>query len=603
MTRKSSKCLAGLWLLVLWVVSAYANVQIPVSSQASGDTAHCSVLAAELTLAQQRFNEQCGGTPVDCDWMDGHWRCANVVIGRLAPAGRLTGSASAISTPGSPLPRCTVRGSDLHSAKSAYAALCDLPRVDCDPIAGQWYCSSGQLGDYAPVPTPVARVEPEDTDSLEGQVRAAIRAASGDRGLAAFRLPHSADLASIPQDPLNPLTPAKVALGQLLFHDTAFALNGRLNDNETWSCATCHHAAAGFKAGVRQGIGNGGIGFGAFGQQRVLATGFDGNAEADSERMPDVQPIASPSILNSAWQDVMLWNGQFGNSLNGIVNNHVARERLLAAGTPKAFNATGLSGVEVQAMAGTGVHRLRFSDHSPLQVNDVYRGLWQAAFDDEALPELMGAGMAIAAYERTVIANQAPFQRWLRGEPGTMNESQLRGAQLFFGSAGCVDCHRGPALSSEAGAMAEQMFMALGFSDLDANNPTLAGQVDEATRLGRGGLTGLAHDNYRFKIPQLYNLADAPVLGHGGTFTSVREVIEYKNQAVAQHPDVPLSALDTRFRPLGLSESQVSDLTAFVRDALRDPALARYQPEMVPSGKCVVVDAGEWAADATCSGN
>jgi len=143
----------------------------------------------------------------------------------------------------------------------------------------------------------------------------AIEASAGGSGLAAFTLPDSDDLANIPQDPNNPLTAEKVTLGQLLYHETALATNG--NDDTltgSWSCASCHHAAAGFKAGIPQGIGEGGEGFGVNGEGRVLADGFDA-ASTDSERVPDVQPVTSPSILNTAYQEVMLWNGQFGNAV------------------------------------------------------------------------------------------------------------------------------------------------------------------------------------------------------------------------------------------------------------------------------------------------
>ena len=70
------------------------------------------------------------------------------------------------------------------------------------------------------------------------------------------------------------------------------------------------------------------------------------------------------------------------------------------------------------------------------------------------------AGLAVAAYERTVLANQAPFQAWLRGNTGALTDRQKAGATVFFGKAGCVSCHTGPALNSMA-------FHAIGMNDLD----------------------------------------------------------------------------------------------------------------------------------------
>ena len=77
-----------------------------------------------------------------------------------------------------------------------------------------------------------------------------------------YLLPESDDFSNIPQDPLNPLTQAKVDAGKLIFHDPAFATEGVALRAKTWSCATCHHARAGFKSGLIQGMGEGGEGFG-----------------------------------------------------------------------------------------------------------------------------------------------------------------------------------------------------------------------------------------------------------------------------------------------------------------------------------------------------
>ena len=64
------------------------------------------------------------------------------------------------------------------------------------------------------------------------------------------------------------------------------------------------------------------------------------------------------SVLNVAYQDVMLWNGALGNASNGIINVGIDPDRLMTEGTPKEANREGLSGIETQAIAGTGVHRI-----------------------------------------------------------------------------------------------------------------------------------------------------------------------------------------------------------------------------------------------------
>ena len=379
-------------------------------------------------------------------------------------------------------------------------------------------------------------------------------------GTGALTLPQHGDLASIPQDPRNTLTVAKVALGRDLFHDTGLAVRPRYADRAgTYSCASCHHAKAGFQSGRIQGLGEGGLGFGSAGEGRVIDPMY---ASEDV----DAQPLRSPSTLNVAYQRNMLWSGQFG-----AFGDNVGTDAAWTAGTPKEKNRLGFEGVETQAVAGIDVHRLAVDRDLVERLG--YREAFDAAFAQTGESERYSpvtAGLAIAAYERTLLPNRAPFQRWLKGEYGAMSESQKRGAELFFGKAGCSACHRGPALSSES-------FHALGMGDLVG--PGIVGsRRDDPAHKGRGGFTGRDGEMYRFKTPQLYNLKDAPFLGHGGTFATVEAVIRYKILARAENPLVPASALSSGFVPLGLAEDEVVDLVDFVLNALHDPELDRYQP-------------------------
>lgn len=549
----------------------------------------CFVTGYSLKEARQNYFDQCDDTPRDCDHINGVWTCSSEQIGDYAPP-----QNTSTTTTFNPADySCTASGPNLAVARQNYYKSCALPLIDCDQINGMWHCASERIGANSPA-NPVTSLDPEiqnDQISTEDHVSKLIElinASSGGVGLNYFQLPDSNDFNRIPQDPLNTITESKVALGKLLYHDTSFALEGVSDSEPGWSCASCHHAAAGFKAGIPQGIGEGGVGFGNDGTERVLDAGFDGSAASDATNKPDIQPVASPTILNSAYQSVMLWNGQFGNSV-GDINSSVDANRLTTAGTPKAENNRNLSGLETQAVAGTGVHRLKFSGNTPLQTNHKYQSLWNAAYPEGSSDVLEDAAKAIAAYERTVLANKAPFQHFLRGDHSAMSDPELKGAILFFGKAGCVDCHRGPALSSTVGADSEKIFFAVGFDDFDVNDNRIHGEVDQATKEGRGGFTGNDHEKFQFKIPQLYNLSDAPVLGHGASFSSVSEVITYKNAGQAQNPAARTN-LDSRFVPLGLSNEEMHNLEAFIVDALRDPDLQRYQPDSVPGTGCIIVD-------------
>lgn len=438
-------------------------------------------------------------------------------------------------------------------------------------------------------------------DLRSARLKAVIERQLGVGGMDSLVLPESYDFAAIPQDANNRITFAKVILGQLLFHDTGFALNGRSLEVESWSCATCHNAEGGFKPGIPQGIAEGGVGFGHGGTDRVLASAFDGDARSDAANRPDIQPISPPATLNAAYQDVVLWNGQLGNAAAGSPNSGVPLSILAPDGTPAAANSRQLSGLETQAIAGIGVHRLKVDTGTPLQTNNTYQLLWREAYGGDALSgDVLGnAGKAIAAFERTVLANRSPFQLWLRGDVSAMGEAEYRGAELFFGKAGCSGCHQGPALSSRPGASEDEMFFAIGFADLDTSDPRIHGSVPVATSKGRGGFTGLRSQEYQFKIPQLYNLADFSFFGHGASFSSIRELLVYKNQAFPQ-TFASLPNLDYRFVPLGLSATEMYDLEKFLTDALYDPDLERYQPDTAPSGECLIVDPLQFDSHGLC---
>ncbi len=407
-------------------------------------------------------------------------------------------------------------------------------------------------------------------DSLDTQLEQALSTASDGAGPDFYLLPESDDFDRIPQDPRNPLTAAKVALGRLLYHETGLGLAPiKPIGKGTYSCASCHFAAAGFQANRHQGISEGGMGFGQRGEGRAPRPDY----------LPeelDVQPIRTPTTLHTAWQELMLWDGKLGG-----VGENLGTEDKWVDGTPPATNYLGYQGLETQAIASMGVHRLMINETIVDTLG--YKTLFDQAFPDVPAPQRYDrehAGLAIAAYERTLIANRAPFQQWLRGNRRAMTDQEKRGAILFFGKAKCYTCHNGPTL-------ANMEFHAIGMKDLYENpNPVFQAGPGAAANLGRGGFTERTEDMYKFKVPQLYNLADSPFYGHGASFTSLRDVVAYKNEAVPENPNVPVSQLAEGFQPLNLTPQEIDDITAFLESALRDPDLMRYQPAAILSGQC-----------------
>lgn len=411
---------------------------------------------------------------------------------------------------------------------------------------------------------------PTESNELDTALENALIAASDGEGVDFYKMP--THINDIPQDPNNPITSAKVELGKLLYHETGMAVHPKLEEGRfTYSCASCHHAQGGFQACVPQGISEGGLGFGLYGEGRYPNPNYP-------IALLDVQPIRTPSVLNIAYQPNTLWNGQFG-----ATHKNEGTESQWHIDSPKEWNNLGFEGTEIQAIAGIEVHRLDMT--SELFNSSNYKDLYHAAFGDigdDTLISNVFTGLAIAAYERTILANEAPFQKWLNGEKNALSEKEKRGALVFFTKGECYQCHNGPALSS-------MEFYALGMENLDESESgvylTNFAPIDNVG-LGRGNFTENPADNYKFKVPQLYNLIQSRFYGHGATFRSVEAVLRYKNEAQSENPDVPSSQLAEEFHALNLTDNEIEDLAAFIEYGLYDRNLERYVPEDLPSGYC-----------------
>lgn len=304
----------------------------------------------------------------------------------------------------------------------------------------------------------------------------------------------------------------------------------------------------------------------------------------------DVQPLRTPPAINVAYQKNMLWNGQFG-----ATGMNTGTEDQWAYGTPVEENRLGYEGVEIQAIAGLKVHRQEVTS-ALLNAAPGYEQLFANAFPNVPAADRLSreyGGLAIAAYERTLLPSQAPFQKWLRGDMNAMTDQEKMGAILFFGKANCGSCHTGPALNSMA-------FKSIGMGDLIG--PGIIGvNPGHEAHLGRGGFTGKTEDMYCFKVPQLYNLREMMFYGHGATFTSLESVVRYKNAAVPQKFSVGPSELDPQFMPLNLSDQEVKDIAVFLESALYDDDLERFVPYSLPSGNCFPNSDPTSRADLGCN--
>jgi cytochrome c peroxidase len=407
-----------------------------------------------------------------------------------------------------------------------------------------------------------------ENEELDTELKRLISRSSPSGDYTYYKVPNGDDLSAFPQDPKNQLTPQKVELGKLLFHETGFAIDAAYsNGMGTYSCASCHIAEAGFRAGAPQGVADGGKGFGINGENRLRTGNYQ-------EEEIDVQSARPMSLVNVAFVTNTFWNGQFGAE-----NVNIGTEDVWELREDTEVNLLGFEAIEAQNFIGIQVHRINVTEALINQYG--YQDLF-----DESFPEMTAeerytqrtASLALSAYIRSINSYEAPFQEWIRGNYAAMSEREKRGAILFFGKARCTNCHYEKNLGSVE-------FHALGVKDM-YQRPSFNTSPDDRRNLGRGGFTLNDEDNFKFRVPQLYNLDDSPFYFHGASKMTLEEVIDYKIAAQTENPNVSQGLLSSKFNPLDLSEQEREDLIMFVRRSLHDPNLERFKPEYIFSGNC-----------------
>jgi len=224
---------------------------------------------------------------------------------------------------------------------------------------------------------------------------------------------------------------------------------------------------------------------------------------------------------------------------------------------------------------------------------------------------------AQATFLRTVVTRNTPFDRFLAGDDSALTPAQLRGARLFFTpaaggarGAGCFGCHSGPMLNKQPndpdvagiGTFVEENFFNVGIGDhpVQALNALARGRLDptklgndnfpyHAEDIGRQEITHNPDGAFKFRALTMRQLKDGRTFFHNGSFTKVRDAVEYFNAGVPQDPTAGAApTLSTRFtnprgpgypRGLGLSGQQVDDLADFLENALYDAAFVHHDPK------------------------
>lgn len=343
----------------------------------------------------------------------------------------------------------------------------------------------------------------------------------------------------------NPTTPARVALGRLLFWDPV------LSGPRDVACATCHHPRFGYAENRDLSIGVTGAGLGH--RRRFRGDGS----------IPLVKRN-SPTVLNVAFNGSDI-GGEYDPAAAPMFWDARARSLETQALEPlKALEEMRGRTYPEEKAVDTVVARLDASAE--------YRRLFAAAFGGERAVTAANIGRALAAFQRTLTATNAPFDRYMRGDRGAMSDSQLRGMRRFE-RVGCVRCHNGPMFS-------DYKLHVLGVPD----NPALPASDAGAGDRGTG-------ERYAFRTASLRNLAFTAPYMHSGIFETLEDVLEFyddvdSRRGDARNPNVSREELDPLLRQLRGVDEDDENLIAFL-EALSDPNFDRTIPPRVPSGLAV----------------
>ncbi len=280
----------------------------------------------------------------------------------------------------------------------------------------------------------------------------------------------------IPFEKVTPYSPQLATLGKMLFFDP------RLSGNKNMTCASCHNPSFGFETPVKTPVGAANT---ALGRQ-------------------------APTVLNAAWVTPNFWDGR-APSLEAQAAGPI--------GAPAEMN--GKLDEIVASMKGIPDYNKWFEE--------VFPG--QGVTKDNVLT-------AIATYERTVVANWSPFDRWVDGDDQAVSDSAKRGFELFTGKAGCSACHTGWNFTDnkfhDIGLPSDD----IGRAKLEPNNPKAM---------------------HAFKTPGLRNTLYRGPYMHDGSLKTMEEVILHYESGGVSRPSLAAEML-----PFSLEDNEREDLIAFL---------------------------------------
>lgn len=257
------------------------------------------------------------------------------------------------------------------------------------------------------------------------------------------------DLVS-PLETPEPEEPALVELGRRLF------MEKKLSGGQTVSCQNCHNLRSG-------------------GVDHLVRSVGDRGALGD---------INAPTVYNAYLNSSLFWDGRA----------ETLEEQAAAPITnPKEMNARW--SIILARLSGDASYQKAFQQ--------VY----------QTPPTQEGVVAALAAYERTLVTLDSPFDQYLRGHQKAISPEAVRGYEKFR-SYGCISCHQG----MNVGGNMYQKFGIMGdyFQDRGHVKP-----ID----WGRFNVTHKEEDRYVFRVPSLRNVARTAPYFHDGSAANLPAAI------------------------------------------------------------------------------
>ena len=335
-------------------------------------------------------------------------------------------------------------------------------------------------------------------------------------------------LPSVPTD--NAQTPEKIELGKMLFFDS------RIGGDASVSCADCHAQKQGW------------------GFNDSLSRGYPGVIHWRN----------SQAVINSAYLGKLFWTG----SAKSLENQ-----------APSAA---------LGAVSGNGERdmveaRLAFIPEYVTRFNQVFGDEW---------PKVNNVWRAMAAFERTLIVNDTPFDNYMNGDKTALTDQQVRGLALFEGKANCIECHNGPLMTDQKyynlGIDRAEEWFDNGMAQVTFRYEQYAkGVTEELYRKVKddAGLyyrTKMTADMGKFRTaPLRYTAYTAPFM-HNGKFFDFEEVVDFYNDGGGDNEftDGTLASNKTPLlKPLNLTDDEKEDLVSFL-DSLSGEELRIEIPQL-----------------------